>query len=598
MPYSKHINVKWRVGSDTRDKARVKASDRASSRVNLSKLSLLALLGLIASTSISLVGSEPTNALTCDENSMVSCIDISFGEVVGSTDLKAPSSTSTSHGIDRAYFYLPVSLTIARANDYSIKVYSQNGGDLRSKSGDTIPTLTGEAGKGTALTDLGKDGSVWGYRYHLGETASDPEQNYLKVPSSTDTTASIITNEPIVATSGTVKRVLTLGFATAVDGNLPAGDYSDKIVVAITASPKQTSAFGLISTMQEMTPEICASATTPRVDAALPDSTGIHHGDDRYVPETTLTDTRDGKSYLIRKLADGNCWMGQNLELDILGSDGTYYTSTTFDGTNYSGAEVSSSQMYTKDSSGKLIKLSLDPSNTDITSTAGAWVAPTKIFTTISATRVSPNASYKWQANGNDGMRSYSYNASNPEWDYSIVNKLGTDTTPTTFQDSATGEPYERRGNLYNWTAATLGSGLKITTGAKQTPNSICPKGWQLPPDGTANDLSATIASVTDKTFIKLFRTYGLSNLQDHASTSNFNKLGEWPLQIPRNGYYFLDGFVGQRNHDGGYWTSSTSLTAGQAIDINSWSTANGGNLLIRSSHPRGQGFALRCVAH
>ena len=31
----------------------------------------------------------------------------------------------------------------------------------------------------------------------------------------------------------------------------------------------------------------------------------------------TLKDTRDGKNYLIRKLADGNCWMVQNLDLEL-----------------------------------------------------------------------------------------------------------------------------------------------------------------------------------------------------------------------------------------------------------------------------------------
>ena len=47
--------------------------------------------------------------------------------------------------------------------------------------------------------------------------------------------------------------------------------------------------------MQHMTPEICASA---------------------FVGETKqLIDWRDGKTYWVAKLADGNCWMTQNLEL-------------------------------------------------------------------------------------------------------------------------------------------------------------------------------------------------------------------------------------------------------------------------------------------
>ena len=30
-----------------------------------------------------------------------------------------------------------------------------------------------------------------------------------------------------------------------------------------------------------------------------------------------LTDIRDNKDYLVRRLADGNCWMVQNLDLDL-----------------------------------------------------------------------------------------------------------------------------------------------------------------------------------------------------------------------------------------------------------------------------------------
>ena len=33
------------------------------------------------------------------------------------------------------------------------------------------------------------------------------------------------------------------------------------------------------------------------------------------MPQRTLTDSRDNKTYTIRKLADGNCWMTQNLKL-------------------------------------------------------------------------------------------------------------------------------------------------------------------------------------------------------------------------------------------------------------------------------------------
>lgn len=62
-----------------------------------------------------------------------------------------------------------------------------------------------------------------------------------------------------------------------------------------------------LSYLQQMTPEICAAVTTPS-----PTDIASYQ-----VPEKTLIDLRDGNSYMIRKLADGRCWMTQNLRLKL-----------------------------------------------------------------------------------------------------------------------------------------------------------------------------------------------------------------------------------------------------------------------------------------
>ena len=49
--------------------------------------------------------------------------------------------------------------------------------------------------------------------------------------------------------------------------------------------------------MQEMTSEVCASTAT-----------GV---------SAQLKDVRDNKYYWVTKLADGKCWMTQNLDLDL-----------------------------------------------------------------------------------------------------------------------------------------------------------------------------------------------------------------------------------------------------------------------------------------
>ena len=70
-----------------------------------------------------------------------------------------------------------------------------------------------------------------------------------------------------------------------------------------------------ISTMQAMTTAICTATTTPTSSATTLDTTGAYHGNTSYVPSTTLEDTRDNKTYTVRKLADGKCWMTDNLKL-------------------------------------------------------------------------------------------------------------------------------------------------------------------------------------------------------------------------------------------------------------------------------------------
>ena len=73
--------------------------------------------------------------------------------------------------------------------------------------------------------------------------------------------------------------------------------------------------FYTMTEMQQMTPEMCASATTPNVGATQFDATGNYKNNKNYIPRRTLVDTRDNKTYQVSKLADGKCWMTQNLAI-------------------------------------------------------------------------------------------------------------------------------------------------------------------------------------------------------------------------------------------------------------------------------------------
>ena len=85
--------------------------------------------------------------------------------------------------------------------------------------------------------------------------------------------------------------------------------------VTLKAKWKYIKGIHSISNMQQMAAGLCKASTTPNRTATTLDTDGSHHGDSNYVPTVTLTDTRDNNTYTVSKLADGKCWMTQNLRI-------------------------------------------------------------------------------------------------------------------------------------------------------------------------------------------------------------------------------------------------------------------------------------------
>ena len=90
------------------------------------------------------------------------------------------------------------------------------------------------------------------------------------------------------------EREKTVYFGIKINDSLAAGTYLKTVRFSVLAHESKAQ-FNGITRMQEMTPEICAAAST---------------GD-----TTTLRDIRDGNTYTVKKLADGRCWMTESLAL-------------------------------------------------------------------------------------------------------------------------------------------------------------------------------------------------------------------------------------------------------------------------------------------
>ena len=173
-----------------------------------------------------------------------------------------------------------------------------------------------------------------------------------------------------------------------------------------------------------------------------------------------LADTRDNKLYWVAKLADGHCWMTQNLDLDLtsgvaLTSENTDLNDNSLDGPYYAG--------YSYDPASKVISWS--PTNTTVTN--------------IESWKTDNNVAYsfdpgEWYWDGDD---------STPNCNYLDSTQGCTHFT----QDRTNTNKHLSVGNYYNWSAAIASNGSSSLSDSTYNnvnlnpQNSICPKGWRLP---------------------------------------------------------------------------------------------------------------------
>ena len=107
-----------------------------------------------------------------------------------------------------------------------------------------------------------------------------------------------------------------LSFAAKIDTSLPAGQYSNTVAISAIANPAVITGMMELTYMQDMTSSICHD-TVGYDQNYNRDSNGSYIITPGSEVTKQLIDSRDGKEYWVAKLADGNCWMTQNLALDL-----------------------------------------------------------------------------------------------------------------------------------------------------------------------------------------------------------------------------------------------------------------------------------------
>lgn len=347
---------------------------------------------------------------------------------------------------------------------------------------------------------------VLGYDANGGQGA--PESVMIETPESGTTERTISTATP------TRENYIFLGWstnksatsATYQPGSTLEQDSDNPNITLYAVWGKNLS---LISTMQEMTSNICANTPTPLAS------------DGANTPQYKLTDTRDNKTYWVAKLADGHCWMTQNLDYDIIKG------------------------------------IAISPDKTDISYYWTPSIGTNEDLDSISST--------EWEIyqhpHSFDFGDKYYYPSNEDGVDDIEYNSLAECVAGGHNSDDC--EHYHV-GNYYNWTAAVAenAAGSDYIEDGYNKNGSICPKGWTLPSRPSYNQTNIANGGH----YMGLFAAYGLTTASRQGMSyrySSFNMADSAPapLYITKAGFARAAStpWLSYAGIGGGYWTKTVS---------------------------------------
>ena len=215
----------------------------------------------------------------------------------------------------------PIQVRVATNNQtgYTLTMSSSTDNTaLTHTAGSTtgaVPTLDSSTTY-SAWSDDTNLNNRWGYTHNNTGDVADAStgvilaNSYLPISPYSTPAVLKVTNAPASASNTDVT------FAAKIDTSKPSGTYTNTVTFTAVTNPEPTP-----TTMQEFTASDCANLETwtssNNAEIELADSRGMVTG-------------LDYSTYTIRKLADGNCWMIDNLRLP----GGTTVTSSNSDVTS------------------------------------------------------------------------------------------------------------------------------------------------------------------------------------------------------------------------------------------------------------------------
>ena len=479
-------------------------------------------LGLLA---VRMLCPAPMEGVNAEEATIKASVTVQpvLGLTVGSDNYEVNvTPTETGEFSSRT---ATVEVTTNNETGYSLYLATENQQATLANAEGTaaIAPVSGE------VTATGFGANTWGY--HLGKEAVSEATMYQAVPTQN--------GEPAGGSEVPVEDdAYNLTFGAFVNTELPGGAYSNRVVVSAVVNPGYVPTLSAIDNMQEMTAEICQASTENETKQ--------------------LTDTRDGKKYWVTKLADGNCWMTQNLDLDLGIKDGN--TDTTV----------------------------LTPADSDVSNN---WTPPRSTEPAGTITSANTNTeTYSWDLgmyvkSDPDGYSDYCggssikglADASCTDAGWTNVSSM-TPMEDENATDVISGSTYNAHylvGNLYQWNAVTAGTGGTITSA--EATDSICPKGWQLPTSNNSNSGS----------FQALMTSYSIS-----GNTAGSTAITQSPLYFHPSGYV-ISGSLWYAGNRGRYWSSTARSNTSSAYTLD----FSSGFVNPSVDYYRYYGQSVRCLA-
>lgn len=250
----------------------------------LASLLLVAVCCPIVNSDVNATSGIANNTTSSGLNSTIS---VAVGDNVGLP------ITFEADGTDFVTGSTSITINGTNISGYTVNMSTADGTSNLNPQAEGVGQVIGAPNDTLSITNYRNNLNTWGYSL----TTSTPTgaTTYKPVPGSITEVDSVSFGNELVDRS----RNYSLNFALSADSSLPAGEYSNNVMISVVAEPAKPT-MDDITYMQQMAPYYCANSDLDKT--------------------YTLTDSRNGTKYNVKKMADGNCWMLQNLALRIVPS--------------------------------------------------------------------------------------------------------------------------------------------------------------------------------------------------------------------------------------------------------------------------------------